>query len=87
MYEGKNHIKYSLIVCFILLRYSLADSVSSIVKDLKQYTTYCLRKTEDNFPFKYIYGSRRFWSRGYFAYNVDKFYKMLTQEAEICYNK
>lgn len=70
---------YNLITCeshidyvHILLSYSPTDSISSIVKNLKQYTTYHLRKTENGLLFKYIYGSRRFWSRGYFACSIGK---------------
>ena len=69
MYESKNHAKYSLVV---LLSYSHFDSVSLIVKNLKQYIVYYLRKTEGNLLFKHIYGSRRFWSRDYFACSIGK---------------
>ena len=70
---------YNLITCeshvdhvHILLSYNPTDSISSIVKNLKQYTTYYLRKTEGNLLFKHIYGSRRFWFRGYFACSIGK---------------
>ena len=56
----------------ILLSYSPVNIISSIVKDLKQYTTYYLRKTEGDLLFKYIYGNRRFWSRDYFACSIGK---------------
>lgn len=75
--EACTKYEYELIVCevdldhiHILLGYKPKSSVSSVVKNLKQYTTYHLRQEYDDFISKFIYGSRRFWSRGYFACSI-----------------
>lgn len=56
----------------ILLSYDPIESITSIVKNLKQYTTYYLRKTHNDYINKFIYGSRRVWSKGYFACSIGK---------------
>ncbi len=61
--EAYTKYKYELIVCevdidhiHILLEYKPKSSVSSVVKHLKQYTTYYLRQEHDDFISKFIYG-------------------------------
>ena len=54
----------------ILLKYRPQDSITNIVRNLKSYTTYYIRKYHNNYVSKYIWGSRRFWSRGYFACSI-----------------
>ena len=70
---------YSLIICethidhiHVLLEYNPNDNINIVVKNLKQYTTYYLRKNYDSIISKYIYGSRRFWSKGYFVCSIGR---------------
>lgn len=68
---------YELVVCEVdkdhihmLINYDPVESISNIVKNIKQYTTYNLRKHHNNYINRYIYGSRRFWPKGYFACSI-----------------
>ena len=77
--EGCKKYNYKLIQCevdvnhtHILLEYGPTESISNIVKNLKQYTTYYLRRDYNVLISKYIYRSRRFWSKGYFACSIGK---------------
>lgn len=77
--EACRRFGYNLISCMvhidhihILLEYRPSDSISSVVKSLKQYTTYHLRQVNDELISKYIYGNRRFWSKGCFVCSIGK---------------
>lgn len=77
VFEDCAKYEYGLIVyevdiehIHILLEYKPKNSMNSVVKNLKQYTTYHLKQEYDDFISKFIYGSRKFWSRGYFACSV-----------------
>ena len=54
----------------ILLKHNPQTSVTDIVRNLKSYTTYHIRRQHDDYISKYIWGSRRFWSRGYFVCSI-----------------
>lgn len=79
VFKACKKYNYKLILCeidtdhiYILLEYKPTESINSIVKNLKQYTTYYLRRKHDSFISKYIYKGRRFWSKGYFACSIGK---------------
>lgn len=57
---------------FEACEYKPKNSVSSVVKNLKQYTTYYLRQEYDDFISQFIYESRKFWSKGYFVCSIGK---------------
>lgn len=61
--EAYTKHEYELIICevhinhiHILLECKPKNSVGSVVKNLKQYTTYYLRQEHDDFISKFIYG-------------------------------
>lgn len=54
----------------ILIRYDSQALVMEIVRNLKSYITYHTRRQYDSYVTKYIWGSRRLWSRGYFACSI-----------------
>ena len=63
METDKNHIH-------ILLEYHPNISVSTIVKQLKQYTTYQMWKQYENILSKYYWKQKILWSDGYFVCSI-----------------
>lgn len=54
----------------ILLEYCPNTSVSDIVKQLKQYSTYQMWKYHEDFLSKQYWKHRKLWSNGYFACSI-----------------
>lgn len=54
----------------ILLEYSPKDSISNIVKLLKQYTTYHMWKNHKEYLSKIYWNQKVIWSNGYFACSI-----------------
>ena len=66
--------KYRLVsqvyIYHILLEYQPNISVSTIVKQLKQYTTYQMWKQYENILSKYYWKQKILWSDGYFVCSI-----------------
>ena len=66
--------KYRLVsqvyIYHILLEYLPNISVSTIVKQLKQYTTYQMWKQYENILSKYYWKQKILWSDGYFVCSI-----------------
>lgn len=63
METDKDHIH-------ILIEYKASDSISNIVKILKQYTTYILWKLYNDILLKFYWKRKIIWSEGYFACSI-----------------
>ena len=63
METDKDHIH-------ILVEYKASDSISNIVKILKQYTTYILWKLYNDILLKFYWKRKIIWSEGYFACSI-----------------
>lgn len=63
METDKDHIH-------ILLQYNPADSITEIVRYLKQYSTWYIWKLHGEYLKRYYWKERTFWSDGYFAASV-----------------
>ena len=63
METGKDHVH-------ILLEYSPKVSVSDIVRQLKQYSTYQMWKHHEEYLSKQYWKHRILWSDGYFACSI-----------------
>ena len=68
METGKDHIH-------ILIEYKASDSISNIVKILKQYTTYILWKyilwkLYNDILLKFYWKRKIIWSEGYFTCSI-----------------
>jgi len=63
METDKNHIH-------ILLQYNPADSVTTIVRTLKQYSTYFAWKDHSSMLKQYYWKKCTLWSDGYFAASI-----------------
>ena len=60
----------SIYIFHILLEYQPNISVSTIVKQLKQYTTYQMWKQYENILSKYYWKQKILWSDGYFVCSI-----------------
>ena len=63
METDKDHIH-------ILIEYNPMDSISNIVKILKQYTTYIIWKLYNDTLLKFYWKRKILWSESYFACSI-----------------
>ena len=63
METDKDHIH-------ILLQYNPTDSITAIVRTLKQYSTYCIWKDYRPLLRQYYWKEQTLWSDGYFAASI-----------------
>lgn len=64
----------------ILLEYCPNTSVSDIVKQLKQYSTYQMWKYHEDFLSKQYWKHRKLWSDGYFACSIGQVSQNIIEE-------
>lgn len=73
METDKDHIH-------ILIEYKASDSISNIVKILKQYTTYILWKLYNDILLKFYWKRKIIWSEGYFACSIGQVFQSIIEK-------